>query len=338
MIDNPGPGPGPDQSFVTKKIERVQRGSSSGEGRPKPAVDKKESGMNYSGIVRRKDPVQTYGEFHQLKFFVQFHDTHTNHNAMFDAVHREAFDVGDTIHFSAELTPDGWFKVQKKHKIFNETRAKGGGANMAMRPVEEIRKLHEKATKAYDEVCGILNQEFYKIRSEEAVCLKEEKYKLELLIAYLHFVQFGVPHPDQRFRLTNFKSCTICSRHFGDKDWPLQRILDQSKNRLTVIQKEVQGYQNSEEYVYLYMLYVALAWTFDQMKDAQIGMQYSWRMFSRKIKDDFQLRGQERDEWNTEERRPLEEKAAKVITELEDKKQDMRLKQKFSFLKDQKDK
>ena len=341
MNNDPMQRPGPQAGFVGNKINSIVRSGSgaSNSGRPKETIDQKKNGM-FSGIVRRKDPVKHYGKFDQLKFFVMMHDTFKTYNCMFDSVHKDAFDVGDTIHFSAvkstEENQDGWFKIQKKHEIYNETRKNGGITKMEMRPTEEIKKLYEKTIKSYDEVCNIINQDFYKARSEETKILKYEKYNLELLIAYLHFVQFNIQHPDHRFDMNNFKSCTISVRHFGEGGWNLERIFEQVKHRLTTVQKEIQNYQNSEEYLYLNMLHIALAWTFDQVKDAQIGMNFSWRMFSRSIKDDFQLRGKDRDEWNTEERRPLVETAARVLTELDNKKREEKLNKQFTFLKGKK--
>lgn len=205
--------------------------------------------------------------------------------------------------------------------------------SLQMRPKEEVEKMLKRAVTEYEEISTIIGKNIYGARSEEGKELRDEQKNLEMLIAVLHFAMYGGEHPDERFRLVRFKSCTIVTRHFGDDKWPLDRIYNQSSDRLLTIQKEVKNFSNSEEYVYMQKLNTALGWLFDVLKDSHIGLHFCWRMFPKKLKDDMILRSKERDDYNTPERVPLEDRAHKALSELEDKKTEQKLGQKFTFMK-----
>lgn len=207
------------------------------------------------------------------------------------------------------------------------------GRNLEMRPKEEIDKMIKRCETTYEEISHIISKAVYGIRSEEGKELKEEITNLEMLISVLHFAKFGTHHPDERFSLKRFKSCTMSTRHFGDDSWPLERIYKQSSERLIKIQSEVNGYHNSEEYIYMQKLNTVLGWIFDVLKDCHVGLHFCWRAFPKKLKDDFILKNRERDDYNIPSRIPLEDQAHRALTQLEDVKTEQKLGTKFSFMK-----
>lgn len=202
------------------------------------------------------------------------------------------------------------------------------------RPVAEIMKMLDKVFETYEKVSQIISKNIYSKISDEIKELKLEQQNLEALGAFLHVVLHKKEHPDARFSLARFKSCKIITRHLvGDDRWTLDRVYARSTERVNEIKKHIQDFSNSEEYVYMQKLNTALGWVFDDLKDSSIGLHFSWRMFSTKIKDDFILRGKEKDEFNTPERVPLEEQAHRKLTQIHEKIIDSKLEKKFTFMK-----
>jgi len=292
--------------------------------------------------VKKKNPIKQYGQYGQYKFYALLTDGDKSYHCMFHVVHRDSFDVGDSVGIEykppdrdeAEHSAQCWLKIYKKHDIYNETKSKlGGSTSMKTRPLDEINRLLTNSHERYKEVSRIISHEGYGAKSEEGTVLHEEQVNLRKLIGFLMYALNGQTPNTQEFSLDNFKSCSIITRHFRDKEWDAERLYWRTQDRLNTIRRTIQNHTNSIEYVDMNKLYVALAWLLDQMKDCQIGLNFTWSIFQRKVKDDYQIRGIEADEWNTKERTPLIDQAARAVTYLQKRKIEQNLDEKFDFLK-----
>lgn len=297
--------------------------------------------------IYRKDKVKPYGIPNPkwtlpLKFQCFVFDGFNNFKCIFDACHDSCFDVGDEIGFTFKVK-EGFFndvrtfeyRIYKKHKIYNISKSENKERKYIMRPPEEIKHLQKKANKRYEEIKQSLSNHPPTVT---AVSLRNEKKDLVKLMGMLHYAETGkiIEHPEVNPK-TSFVGCGIITRYFGNENETFASLLERAERRFETVSQNSSNTKEGEEFINLRKLIIALKWMLDQVKDTQIGLNFGWAIFGKKIQDDFKLHGKERDEYLIPDR--AREDKNFIINEIQkndekvkDRDQEEKLKSKFKFL------
>ncbi len=294
----------------------------------------------YRGTICRKDRVCPFGNPESkfelpMKFLVYLYDGFNMYKCIFDACHASSFSVGEEIGFTSKFK-DNKYLIYKRHKIYNITKSESKERVYIMRPAEEIDHLFKKANKRYDEIKFSLSNH---PPVQTAVALRAEKSDLIRLLGMLTYAkdQKIIEHPDVDPRIS-FKGCQIVTRYLGKEGEDFNSLLERSETRMKTVAETSNNTKEGEEFANLRKFVVILKWILDKAQDTDIGLNFGWGIFGKKIQDDFKLKGISRDEYRiparaNESKEFLMDKITKNQEKIKEQEQDKRLEENFPFLK-----